>query len=583
MSSACGRIGIVCVIGLVAGGAPTGAAPPASGFIPPSVDVTISLDAPATALRRARRFAADHDLMGGPIGALIRSNPEVLQGWLFLNGIAAVAGTDVWTAVEHVIGDDACLGVAIEVGEEPAFVLAATTDDAAQRDRIIDGLFTAIGIAPDRPSRTQAGSHVFALGDDLEVARAGSVLVISNRAALLDDALDGGRVVGDEVWFDAADERASDDAIAWMTIDPALRDTIPPDAIVPVHAEEALPGVLFGGWQAVLSDLAGAFATVETDDHELVATVELTSSMPLAPSRAGFLPGLDRTARWSGDQIAGYIGEIDLRRSWAQLVADRESFLTLAGSAELVDFTTGLSNVMGGLDFVEDVLTRIDGPVRLIASDRSFDGHPVRPTPSLPSFALVADLQVPEGSDLPRRLYSAGQIALSVVSMDQSQKEQVGLLLDVDRHSGHRIIFGRYPDPADASAEAPAEVGVRHNFDPGMAVANGSLVIASSREMLEATLDAITAQPARAAATMGDVVDRVHVKAKTLVSALERNREALVVGRMLEEGRSRAEADREINAFFALLRLVDAINIDTRHHERGCSAELRLAPVQHRD
>ena len=58
-----------------------------------------------------------------------------------------------------------------------------------------------------------------------------------------------------------------------------------------------------------------------------------------------------------------------------------------------------ITNLMGRVDFVDDVMARVSGPIQLFVRRQVFDGALPTPTPRLPGFALVAPLRIGDAAD----------------------------------------------------------------------------------------------------------------------------------------------------------------------------------------
>jgi len=507
-----------------------------------------------------------HEIDGSPIHRAARRNPGFVQAQVGLLGISAMAGMSPWEGIGSLLGERTVIGVAPGPGEEPRLVAVSTLREPKRADRFIDAILATAGLTIDGEpvegaTRTIAGEAVF-VADELLVCRVDDALVVANDRGLIEAALidlDDGKLDLTPQWEEARGA-VPHEAGAWASVDlSALRG-----AGMEIHEKlpDAFGALLIGGWARSLADADRVVAWATTEPEGMSVSLDMHREGAWPETHRGYLAGDGAATPIS---LEGMIGEISVSRDWATIFGEREALLTLDASGELVEFATNLTAIMGQLDFIDEVLPRVTGPMRLLAVQR--DGG-VEATPSLPGLALVTGLDL-EGVDLAQRLYSGGQMLMTIVNFERAGQGQPSMIMDMQEHRGVRLISGSFGEPA-----VEGIASVEYNFEPGLAIVDGTLVIASRRELLTRIVDEVL--DAEGADEAASVQDRAWVDGAQLASILGENREELIANQMLEEGKSRERASSDIDALLHVLRRLDRVEMDASTTPEGTTATLRL-------
>lgn len=564
-----------------------------------------------------RQYLTESGFYESPAFQLISSNPGLMQAQIGLLGLAATAGMDGWTAMGHVLGQDAVLGVypGSVPGAKPGFLVVAVARDAQARTKFIDAAATAAGLMkggkPDPDKSVAVGDRTIITAGDLRYCTDGDALLIASDAALIRSALSVKSGTGESLAtsgeLDEAEDAAPSDAMAFATMDvkwfveAAKAEGKPTDGLI----ENPLGGFLFGGWvkSLVQADSAIAWMRDVTDGLSISALVDRGG--PLPESHKGFAATFgDLAVDWSKVELPKEIMSISVSRDWASLFSDRESILTLPGASQAAAFAATMTTLMGNLDFLEDFLPRVNGPVHFFMERQDFTKGYI-PTPIMPSFALVAPLKGGSEEMLKQRLMSGSQMAMSFINFDAAQKQQPGFLMGLAEHRGVSILKGTYPPPgspaaggdmmkkdaangeepeksepmkADAAmAKGPGEgVNIRYNFEPVVAIAKDHYLVATSLATMNALIDAVL-DGKEVPGTGGPSPDELLIEGAQTTEILRENREELVVQRMLEQDEDRAQAERVIDAILSLTGKVDNVRLVSRATAKGQEATLTLS------
>lgn len=540
------------------------------------------------------------EITDSPAFERLSENPQFTQLQIGLGGIAAVARMDAWELFSVALGSEVGFAVVPSGGKGPGFVLVVIPKEKARFDVLLEKALRFAGVAArhekdDTDAALPTTGEITPLGAGA-IVRTDDALLISNQSGLLRRCLavhqDGKERVVDANWWADAMRTAPADAALVARMDIAtLRSLTGAGDRLPELLPNPLAGLLLGGAWHTLRNADAATLWVSGDRDTLRVTSRIASATAPPDSLRGF-SGTSGAAAWRASWLPRYLGELRVNRRWDALFSDRESYMTIAAAEEFAKFSTTLTTLLGQLDVSNDLLPRINGPVRLIFARQEFPADRT-PTPKLPAIALVVPLDVPEKSDLARRLLSGAQSALSLVNFQQAQNQQPTYVIDVDRYKDVKLVFAEYPPDADAGgmmsgemqspghgtaaadgdpasdarstsaptdsagrAKKPQPLNIRHNFAPAVAVVNNQLVIATTRKLLEDTIDATLTKADAGRRPAGIATDAANAEGGTdvwtvdlteLSRLLLDNRKELVMQRMLEQDLPRARATAEID------------------------------------
>lgn len=580
------------------------AAPPAprsaATYLPKDALATVVLRDGASQVRAGRAWLDEREFFESITYRRIAENPGFAQAQLGALGLAAAAGLDSLSAFEVLAGREAALGIYKGSGSGPRVLLVVATHKPAELDRLIHAVHALTGMLKDgKPdearSREVDGVRVFALSAQECHCRFDDLLLISNDRDLMQAAL-ALRASPDESVAASAAFRATEtglpkDALLWASADLAtLRAQIPGAEKLMDRSDNPLGGFLFGGWRQALAqgDSIVLWARARADEFALEGAI--TAREPIKALSKGLAPRELVRQSWSAGDLPRFLGEMTVTRGWAELFADRETLLQLPAAGDVVNFNNSISSLLGGMDFMSDVLPRVAGPTRLILANQDFSASRLLPTPELPAFALVTPLKM-EGSEFAQRLYSGAQTVVSVINVDNAQQKRPTYLVDTERYRGQRMMTASYPEsdaeagmdmdappremkpvpddanpdskpetksPATGSSPARRSVPIRYNFAPAVVVVQDHFVIATSLPLLKDVIDRVLdAKPATAS---GDApLDALVLEAGALATILRANRSELVTQRMLEQDLPKARAEGDIDTVLELVGMTRSL------------------------
>ena len=573
----------------------------AARYVPMDVAVVATLRDGDRQVQAFHRLLATHRFTESLAYQNLQGTPEFVQARVFLAGIAAVAQTDVWSGLGALLGRELVVGLAPGADDEPEFIAVSIPRDPELTTRVLRTALAVLG--GDRPETNRAtttyGVTILALGDGLFHCRIDDAVVLSSDRDMIEAAIkcarEGGGLIDSPGYQDAA-SRSHIDAAVWvygnMSVLGPLIEHVP--KVIP----DAFVAMLLGGWWHALHHAQSALVSAVGHENRLEIDLRIDSSTPLPETHRGFAPDHLPAPAWSARGVPGYLGEVTVARDWEDLFANRETLMTLSAASDFVNFTSTLTSLLGQVDFVDEILAKIRGPLTLVVARQDFSTASFIPMPELPAFGVVVPLDFPDAGTIQQRLHSGTLTAISVLNLQAAQNKQPTFLVDVDRHRNHRIVTARYlesetgsegmgmgsaPPGSGSEGGGPTQlgerrvVGIQYNFASSAAVLSRHYVFASSPELLKVLIDAIHA-PQDAAGGPVDMMagDSVSVLVPELLAILQANQEGFVTNAMLEDDKTQAQAEQELETLLDLLGHIERADLTSTWAPQAQSATLTV-------
>jgi hypothetical protein len=563
--------------------------------VPAGMPVLIQLRDADQRLAMLRSMISDYGAGISGVMETIENNPQITQFRVGLAGLAAVAGTDSWAAMGAIIGQETTIALRPREGDESDLVAASVPRDPATLTKFLDAVHKAAGFTnngkPDAARTYESlGVRVYKFDERLHQAYAGGTLLIASGRELMESAIAAQResrgAIANSALFTRATALAPSDAFAWMAID--AKSLRPAGAGEDLRVSNPGAGFLFGGWYRHVMSSESAVAWMTTVGRTMTLRMRTDGAAAMPDFASGLVAATEPVKQWDSRRLPAFLGEVSVQRGWASLFAEREQLLTAEGATQAAEFASTLTTLLGGAAFIDDVLPAVAGPMRLVSvehnpKDRGFDVTPV-----VPQFALSIPLKFDATSDVARRLESASQGALSLISLDSMQKGGPAMRLDIDKHEGVRIVLAEFEppkagsamklDPAGERAQRRQLGGVRYNFAPAAAIVpvgegRCEYVVGSTADLVRSIITRIRSTDPLAD---GGPADTIELRGSSVTRLLEVNRSELATQQMLENGLEEDEATRRIDALLGLSALVDSLTARSLVRASDGEAEVRL-------
>ncbi len=294
-------------------------------------------------------------------------------------------------------------------------------------------------------------------------------------------------------------------------------------------------------------------ASIRWSESELAAALELPLGQEghLAIVK-GYVPPAGEGAA-SLIQPPGTIASLSLWRDWATIWESRLDLFSPEVAQNLAQFDTLAGQFFGGREFGADVLGPLAPHWRLVISQQDFDTMKPPPDVKLPGFAIVAEIDDPEG-DFAQKLKTAYQTFVGLSNIDATQKKAAPLELGSEEVEGITLATARYVLPQGAAAENMMPQR-RYNFSPSAAQVGKYFILSSSRGLGRALIKELRRNKAAASpnAASGSTF-AVEADGSQLARILELNRDRLAMQTMLEQGQTKEKAQAQVDGLLALVR-----------------------------
>jgi len=548
-----------------------GTAGDAAALLPSDLALAAVLRDGDLRLERLQGALTDLGVFDSDLFRVVAAQPGFARARVGLLGIATAAGDDPASAIGRILGRELAFGARLDEQMQPEWIAVSVPRDAERTARLLDAVHAIAG-HPDPERIREVGEHrVFVDDSELFHCLTSAGLWVSNRFELLRAALARGERE-EAPWHDALAALPPDAALGAFVDVARLRTRLEAaGGGLPDRFPQPLPGFLLGGlWERAAHAAAGTLV-IRAGDRGLRATASVHGTPGVESTQRGFRPSTGPGFAWDARRLPGFAGAIEITRGWADLLADREAILELPAAGRVVQFASVLTTLLGGLDFIDDFLPRLAGPVRVAALRRDPAGRPYETTPTLPAFALVGKLR-PEGRDpsFPRRLESAALMAIAFLNFEAAQQSRPTYFIGLEAHDGVRIVTTQYPPPSDGRTLG----GFRYNFEPSFSVFDDHVVIATSPDAVRSLIDA--ARGVAAGERAGAAPDRLVLDGERIRRLLEDNEAELVERRMLAKDETRAQALRLVRAAVDFLGFARSAEITAHPTPDGARADLHL-------
>jgi hypothetical protein len=222
---------------------------------------------------------------------------------------------------------------------------------------------------------------------------------------------------------------------------------------------------------------------------------------------------------------------------------------------EMAKAESNLSTLFSGKDFAEEVLGALKPEIQFIAARQDFTDAKAQPAIKLPAFAAVFALKDPD--TMRPEFQRTFKSLIGFLNVIGAQNGQPQLDWDSKEMDGIEMISAYYTPDRDEPNLKRARI--HFNFSPSVAFVGERMIVSSSRQ-LSGQLAAAVSKASSVISSAGTNTAAV-LKLPVLRDVLEDNRSQLVAQNMLEEGRSKEEAEKHIGILMTVLGLFQDASI----------------------
>ncbi len=554
---------------------------PAAALVPAQAILVVQIRHPETIARQLLSDRVVKTVKNLPFYDQVMNHKDTKQALKLIEYFETKHSADVPKLIEALTGG----GITFAVGPKGEILLIVDAKDKAFLNEVHD--FFKMVISEKAAAQGDAGRVASAdyrgvtgwkFGPNEVHAIIGSRLLMSNKPEVLKAVLDlraaGSGGIADNKAYQHAVQAAGKDALVVAYANMEVLKQVPGIQSALNSKGNPLGTLLFAPLQTALGTATWASASVCLPKDAIQIKLA-TDGVPDAVDSprgfasfekpdAGALPNLVVPHR-----IAAFSFYRDLHKFYAakdELFPERTSGLIFFENMMGIFFT--------GRDLTEEVLAETLPYVRVVVAQQHFSDKTGIPAVQFPGFALVMRLR--DRKKFAPVVEEAWQKAIGLVNFTRGQKALPGLIIDRPEYHGNKYTMA-YFSAADEPDATHADA--RFNFQPSLAFEGDYLILSSTRQLTEDLIDALRKEaqqqvkPVAEKHTIG-VVDGVN-----LASILAANRAALVRQNMVEDGNSRAQAEKQIDILLELVRHLRDFTIEAGFAHGRSQSTLKLSYI----
>lgn len=427
-------------------------------------------------------------------------------------------------------------------------------------------------------------------------AQVGDWLVLSNEGetlkAILDRKLDRGPSLSDADWYrrsisevavaagDTAGKTGSDtesdtgsktdgEARGFVVIDwKSVRELARGNDLFRGQAKDFGAELLLGGWLSVFSKADVASVTMELDRKGLALKAWAPSETEwFGDSRLHYV-GPQAKGRAPGERLQGDLGvmaSLGTYRDFSQLWLRAGDLFDQNVNDQLAQADATLTTLFSGKDFGEDILGAIYPEVRLVVCEPTASDDAERPALRLPGFALVGRMKDP--GKLQRELKRTFQTFIGFLNVAGAQEGQPQLELENAKEDRAMLYWAHYV--RDEDKDYSGGLPIQFNFEPSIAFVDDLVVVSSQLGLAKELGLKLSGEGVGGTAESSEHQTWMNLDMAALRRLLDLNSNALIAQSMLENGKTRVEAKRDLERVSTLMELVERVRMSMQFEDRA--------------
>lgn len=428
---------------------------------------------------------------------------------------------------------------------------------------------TAIELIEEEAARRGAESPVksaehngvrgWSFGKDEAHAIIGNLLVISNKSEAVKEVIDaerggsGGGLAASRD-FQAARKSAEPGALAWGMINlQALRLLPKVSQALSAKSDNPVGELLLGG----VLDVAARSPFVTLGVYRSAGRVQLRMRLPDETGQPG------EARKWHFPQHGdgappplrpkGVVATLTAYRDLSGMWLAREQLFNDQVNSGFTKAETNLGLYFQGKDFGAEVLSQLAPRWQIVVARQEFPAAEPVPAVRLPAFALVLELK---DEALAQSLQLTYQNIVGIINITGLQTGKPQLIISGEEVAGVTISKVKRVIPEGAEKEnAPIE----YNFSPACAQVGKHFVIGSSGGLVrELAVELKKGSPAAAAGSDTTVLT---LHGDQVLALLKDNLDRFTTQHMLEQGKTREKAERDLGRLLHLGSLLAELTL----------------------
>ncbi|MFH1265531.1 MAG: hypothetical protein ABIK89_07355, partial [Planctomycetota bacterium] len=519
---------------------------PATEWLPQNALIVLEVSKPGALLDLALDAKTVEAVTSLPPYQQAASQPGFQQFMGVVEFLEFKLKTDWKTALRKLTGG----GITLAVVPGNAVLLIVDSDDAKLLNELHE---TILGFARSdaqnkgQPNRVASADYRGVTGwtfnGDEAHAIIGNRLVAASKPdaikALLDrNAEPDGQSLASLPAYQAAKKAAGPEAVATAYVNLATLKQAPGVMKVLTSEQNPLAGLLFAGMtEAVVeSNWLSLGLSIEGDTLKLAAAVDGQVADP-SGAAAFALPSEPGQGAMPNFTVPRMIAGLSFYRDLHGFYAAKDDLFPERTSG-LIFFENMMGIFFTGRDLAEEVLSETKPEIRVVVAEQEYDPAVGAPQLQIPAFAMILRLHNPEKFSIV--VEEAWQKALGLINFTSGQQALPGLIIDKRTQGDTKFSVASY---STTGLDESQKRHTRHNFSPSLAMLEDYLIISSAEALTRNLIDAIKKEVADAVKPLAEVHSLAEVDVRQLAGILGANREGMVRNNMVEEGKTKEEAE----------------------------------------
>ncbi|HZL91586.1 MAG TPA: hypothetical protein VFB96_24665 [Pirellulaceae bacterium] len=390
---------------------------------------------------------------------------------------------------------------------------------------------------------------------EARIAVAGPWIIASNKPLLLrltlNNFLAKDASLSDDDQFKKALASRPQNAAAWGYVDlRLLRDFGVLKKALSQKSDNPAIELIAGGVVGGLPTAPYVTAGVELDATGVRLTAALPSDVKAAAGKREFYLGKD-----GGGQAppllkpSETILSLATYRDFASMWRNAPDLFDEKVNAGIAQAESNLMTIFAGQNFRDDILGNLEPQMQLVVARQKWPQAGVTPAMKLPAVAVVMQMKNPE--ETTRIFKVTFQSVVGFLNVAGAQNRLAPLDLNMERSKDSLLVAAEYLPPKDEKVRVAAPPNF--NASPTIVFVGNKVILSSAKPLALELAAGLDKQPA---ATPG-VNSAIEADNQILQSILADNREPLIAQNMLEQGRDRAAAEKNIDLVLAILKHFD--------------------------
>jgi hypothetical protein len=551
-----------CLIGNVLA---NDSAKPATSLVPDNAILVVQVTQPKALIDRAFDERVVNLVKSLPPYEQAMAQAETQQVISLINFFENKYDAELPTLLGKLVGG----GITLAVGPNESNLLIVDSEDGQMLQEVHDFFRTiARGEAkklgdPDRvTSADYRGVTGWRFGPGEVHAIVGNRLLLSNKPDVLKAALDlhaegDGKSIDKSASFQTAVKSLGEESQITVYADMNVLKQLPGFQQGLAQNENPLGRLLFAPLLAALKDATWLSAGIAIDEEHLnIGLIADRGSAEATPLDSFALPPGPDDGAMPNLVVPRQIAAMSLYRDMHKFYAAKDELFPERTSG-LIFFENMMGIFFSGKDLTQEVLAEMLPDVRVVVAEQQYDEKTGTPALQLPGFAAIVRLRDPDKFSLVMK--EAWQKAIGLVNFTRGQQALPGLIIDSATHSGTTYTTAFFSVADEENKEA---VDVRFNFQPALAVTGTHLIMSSTDALACDLIDALQKEAQAGCEPVAGQHSLAMVKSAPLASILDDNRDAMIRQNMVEDGKSREQAEQEVTGILMVLKYFTGIEIE---------------------